>query len=359
MVPIFAITSSRDMPMPLSETVIVRASLSNATRIRSSPSPSNRAGAAIASNRSLSAASEAFDTSSRRNTSLLPYSECTIRCRSCFTSAWKSRVSVAGAVMGFASGSDVAEIGAEVSPIKPRRVQSAPPDDLRPLQLSEDFLAGARACLPATPGVAAFGVIMGVATVGAGLSPWLAVVMTVIVYAGTAQLAALQLFVAGAPLPIILIAGLILNIRFVLYSLAVAPHVARGSARRRLALAYLLSDNGYGHFAARYSGAADASGKVDYLLGSCSAVWVAWNAGTIAGVAAGARVPAGWHLEFVVTLTFLALAIAVIRDRALAAAALASGVTAMLAYPLPFRLGLSAAAAVGIAAGLVWERWRR
>jgi 4-azaleucine resistance transporter AzlC len=227
------------------------------------------------------------------------------------------------------------------------------------LQFSQDFLAGARACLPATPGIAAFGVIMGVATVGVGLSPWLAILMTVIVYAGTAQLAALQLFVAGAPLPVILVAGLILNIRFVLYSLSVAPHVARGSLRRKLALSYLLSDNGYAPFAARFAGAPDTRNKIDYLLGSCTAVWVAWNAGTIAGVVAGARVPEGWHLEFVVTLTFLALAIAVIRDRALAAAALASGVTAVLAYPLPFRLGLIAAAAVGIAAGVVWERWTR
>jgi predicted branched-subunit amino acid permease len=227
------------------------------------------------------------------------------------------------------------------------------------LLLSKDFLAGARACLPVAPGVAAFGVITGVAMVGAGLSPWLAVAMTVIVYAGTAQLAALQLFVAGAPLPVILFAGLVLNLRLVLYSLALAPHVGGLSRRRKLALSYLVSDNGYAHYAARYAGAPDTRSKIDYLLGACSAVWVAWHVGSIAGIAAGARVPEGWHLEFVVTLTFLALAIAVIRDRALAAAAAAAGITAVLAYPLPFRLGLIVAAAVGIGAGVAWERWTR
>lgn len=225
--------------------------------------------------------------------------------------------------------------------------------------LSQDFLAGARACLPVAPGLIAFGTIAGVAMVGAGLSPWLAVVMSVIVYAGTAQLAALQLFVAGAPLPVILVAGLILNLRLVLYSLAIAPHVARDRLRRRIALSYLVSDNGYAYFAARYAGTPDTRDKVDYLLGACSTVWVVWHIGTLAGIVAGARVPAGWHLEFVVTLTFLALAIAVIRDRATAAAAAASGVAAVLAYGLPFRLGLLAAIAAGIAAGMAWDRWTR
>ena len=108
------------------------------------------------------------------------------------------------------------------------------------MHLSKDFLAGARACLPIAPGMVVFGMIAGVALVGAGLPPWLAGAMSVIVYAGTAQLAALQLYAAGTPLPIILFAGLILNLRMVLYSLTVAPHVAHASRRRNLALSYLL-----------------------------------------------------------------------------------------------------------------------
>ena len=71
MVPRLDTTSSRDMPMPLSLMVMVRASLSKATRIRSSLSFSNKAGLDMASKRSLSVASEAFETSSRRKISLL------------------------------------------------------------------------------------------------------------------------------------------------------------------------------------------------------------------------------------------------------------------------------------------------
>jgi len=51
--------------------------------------------------------------------------------------------------------------------------------------------------------------------------------------------------------------------------------------------------------------------------------------------------------------------VASIRDRAAAAAALAAGITAVVAIDLPFRLGLIAAAIAGIAAGVVADRWTR
>src|SRR6266853_4814090 len=95
MVPMLATTSSRDIPMPLSDTVRVRACLSKETRILRSASEPYRALSKSASKRSLSAASEAFETSSLRKISLLPYKEWILRLSSCLTSAWKPRVSFA------------------------------------------------------------------------------------------------------------------------------------------------------------------------------------------------------------------------------------------------------------------------
>ncbi|ALB09781.1 hypothetical protein ACT79_01380 [Burkholderia pseudomallei] len=69
--PRFAIASSRLMPMPLSSIVIVRAALSNDRRMRRFGSLSYSALFSRASKRSLSAASDALDTSSRRKISLL------------------------------------------------------------------------------------------------------------------------------------------------------------------------------------------------------------------------------------------------------------------------------------------------
>ncbi len=94
MVPILAMTSSRDMPMPLSAMVIVRAALSKLTRIFSSASFSNNSLLVSASKRSLSQASDALEISSRRNISLLLYKEWIMRSSSCLTSAWKPSVSL-------------------------------------------------------------------------------------------------------------------------------------------------------------------------------------------------------------------------------------------------------------------------
>jgi len=227
------------------------------------------------------------------------------------------------------------------------------------LQISTHHLAGARACLPVLPGVAAFGAISGVAMVGAGLSPWLAAAMSIIVFAGTAQLAALQLVAAGAPLGVVFLAGLILNLRFVLYSLSIAPHLGRLPRGARWLAAYYLSDNGYALAIGRIAARPHDPGHADYFMGACAAIWVTWQAATLAGIVVGAGIPAGWSLEFVVVLTFTALAVASVRDLAGGAAALAAGVTALAATGMPFRLGLIAAALAGVAAGLVADRWTR
>ncbi len=85
-VPMFAITSSRDMPMPLSAMVTVRAFSSAEMRMRSSGSSLRSAQSVMASKRRRSQASDAFETSSRRKISLLPYKEWIIRWRSWRTS---------------------------------------------------------------------------------------------------------------------------------------------------------------------------------------------------------------------------------------------------------------------------------
>ena len=80
------------IPMPLSVIVSVRASLSKVTFTFNSGSLSYRPPSLMASKRSLSQASEALETSSRRKISLLEYKEWVTRCSSCATSAWKERV---------------------------------------------------------------------------------------------------------------------------------------------------------------------------------------------------------------------------------------------------------------------------
>lgn len=224
---------------------------------------------------------------------------------------------------------------------------------------SQPFLEGLRACLPALPGVLSFGVISGVAMTSAGLPAWVAMLMSLAVFAGTAQLAALQLAASGTPLAVILFAAIVINLRFVLYSLAMSPYLRGERAGRRAWAAYLLSDNGFGHFIARYGRRLPDASATSYFLGMSVSIWLVWQAGTLAGALLGAQIPPAWSLEFTVTLVFVALAAAHSRDRATLAAALTGGAVAALAQPLPYRLGLILGAAAGIAAGLAVERWRR
>ena len=206
------------------------------------------------------------------------------------------------------------------------------------------------------PGVAAFATISGVAMVAAGMPHYLAMAMSVLVYAGSSQLAALQLLSSGTPLAIAVLAGLVINLRFSIYSLAMAPHLAAAGPRCKALSAYLLSDNGYAMSLRGYERPLGAADKIWYYFGSCAAIWTTWQIGTLAGILLGARIPAGWHLEFSIVLTFLGIVAPTIRDRAIAAAACASGITAVLAWSLPLRLGLILAVVVGIAAGMLAEK---
>ncbi len=226
-------------------------------------------------------------------------------------------------------------------------------DRLRP------FLAGVKDCLPVLPGVMSFGLICGAAMVAAGVPRGAAVAMTLLVFAGTMQLAAVQLAATGAPLAVIALAGVIINLRFAMFSLSIAPHFQGLTGRVRALFAYALSDNSYAQSITHFTLHPDAPGHVSYHAGVTLAIWSAWNTAAIAGVFLGAAFPREWQLEFTVSLTLLALGVANMRDRAAALAALAAGATALLSAGLPYRIGLILGACAGVAAGMLAERWIR
>ena len=195
--------------------------------------------------------------------------------------------------------------------------------------------------------------------VAAGLSKTAATVMTLLTFAGTMQLAAVQLASTGAPLPIIAIAGIIISLRFVMFSLSISRHFRGLPARVRALFAYMLSDNGYAHAITHFTRHPDAPGHPAYYLGCGVTIWAVWTLAAIAGIFAGAAIPREWQLEFIAPLTFVALAVANMRDRASALAAVSAGATALLTAGLPYRIGLILGAVVGVATGLLVERWIR
>ena len=179
---------------------------------------------------------------------------------------------------------------------------------------SAEFVAGIHAAWPILPGVIPLGIIYGATAQGAGLSAVLAAAMSVIVFSGSAQLAATQLLATGAPGMVIVLTTLIMNLRHLLYSASMAAYGECRRARWRWLVAYLLTDEAYAMAIGRYRHAAGAS-LPWYFLGVGSAVWGGWQSGTLLGTLLGSRVPPYWELEFTLPLTFMAILAPALRSR--------------------------------------------
>jgi len=224
------------------------------------------------------------------------------------------------------------------------------------------FISGVKAELPLLIGVLPFGLMFGVLAIGAGIGPVPAQAMSAIVFAGSAQFIAAQLVGTGTPASIIVLTIAIVNLRHALYSASIAPCLRDLSRVWKWVLAYLLTDEAYAVSITHYQSEGDASCEQVptnghwFFLGAGLALWFAWQLSTAAGIFLGAQVPESYSLDFTLALTFIALLVPILKDRASVGAALTAGIVALLADPMPYQLGLVTAAITGILAGLWIER---
>lgn len=221
---------------------------------------------------------------------------------------------------------------------------------------ASEFFSGARAELPILLGVAPFGMIYGILALGAGLSPIAAQAMSAIVFAGSSQFMLVKLVGMGTPALVMILTGFVINLRHALYSASIAPHTLGLNPVWKGLLSYLLTDEAYAVSILHYDADSPPANKHWYFLGSGLTLWTGWQISTAIGIFLGAQIPAAWGLDFTLALTFIALVFPVIRDKPTLLAALAAGVTSVLAAGLPYKLGLVTAALVGITAGMLAER---
>lgn len=201
-----------------------------------------------------------------------------------------------------------------------------------------------------------FGLVTGVAMVASGIAPLAAILMSVLVFAGASMIASAQLLASGTPLAMVLLATAFINLRFMMYSATLRPHFGHLPLRWRLLVGYLVADNVVGLSAGRFADHREDPAKLEFFLGVGALIWLVWQAGVAAGALLGAGLPASWRLEFAAPLAFIAMSVPFIRDRAMLAAALAAGLTVILAHGLPLRLSIPAAALTGMAAGVWFSR---
>jgi len=222
-----------------------------------------------------------------------------------------------------------------------------------------EFVGGVRAELPILLGVLPFGLIYGVLAHSTGIPDLLALAMSSVMFAGSAQIVATQLISGGAPAMVFILTIAVVNVRHMLYSASVAPYVKPLSPPWRIVLAYLLTDEAYAVTIAHYTKSDGAPTQSPYrhwyFFGAGLALWTTWQVSSGLGIWLGAQIPSRWALDFTLPLTFIALVVPTLKDRPAVAAAIAAGGVAIMANGLPYKLGLILAAFVGICVGLWLE----
>lgn len=214
------------------------------------------------------------------------------------------------------------------------------------------FTSGAIAIVPVLLGLVPYALIAGVVAVRMGLSPVEASGLSLVLFAGASQLAALELIHDGAPVLIVVITIMFVNLRLLMYSASIAPHFSGTSRRSRLLVSYLLTDQAYMFSLYGFERRTRPAARIAYYLGLALPMWIVWQLGTIAGALLGSGLPQGWGLDFALPLIFLALLVPSVRDRATLAAAVVGGGVAVVGHALPWNLGLIAGALAGIGAGV-------
>lgn len=219
--------------------------------------------------------------------------------------------------------------------------------------------AGLRAVVPTLIATGTWGMVTGVAMVKSGLTESMALAMTLLLYAGSAQLTSLPLIAANAPLWLIFAAGCVVNLRFLIFGAALQPYFRHLSWPKRLGLGYFTTDMGFVLFMSRFGdeGQRGTREQLWFFLGAISPSWIVWQCSSILGIFLGTMVPSTWSLDFAAVLALLAITIPLASSKPLLVTILAAALTAWIGQVWPLRLGLAAAVLVGVAAGIWAERF--
>ncbi|MFN4005802.1 MAG: AzlC family ABC transporter permease [Hylemonella sp.] len=222
------------------------------------------------------------------------------------------------------------------------------------------YRQGLRDTVAVAPGLAAWGLMTGVAMIKSGMSLVEAVAMTLLVYAGSSQLAAIPLIAAGAPVAVIWATAFCVNLRFVVFSAHLRPYFMHLPRPLRLLTGYFTADLSYVMFTRRFhqppQDAAQRTAQLAYLAGGCTVNWLSWQAASLLGIFAAHAVPTHWGLGFAGILALLGVASSLATTRLRIVAAGVAGTAAVAAFALPFKLNILVAIAAAVAIALLLEK---
>lgn len=214
------------------------------------------------------------------------------------------------------------------------------------------FTKGFRSVLPILSGIIPFGAVMGSAFAEANLTFWQAMLMNTAVYAGAAQLATTDLMKMNAAVFVVVATGLIINLRFILYSAAMSPYLVGASPVVKFLCAYSLTDQSYASMSANHDKFKTNAEATHFYLGTATCMVITWTISVIAGFTFGNFAPASLSLDFAVPLSFVGLLMPTLKTKNHQAVALFSAIISLLFNSLPLKTGLMITAILSI--GFAW-----
>jgi hypothetical protein len=225
-----------------------------------------------------------------------------------------------------------------------------------------EFRRGMRDLAPQALGIAAWGLMTGVAMVKSGMGIYASVLMTLLVFAGSSQLAAIPLIVAGAPAWVILATGFCVNLRFEVFSLHLRPYLIHLPLWRRLGHGYMTADVSYVLFTQRFSHPGETPeallAQEAYLAGNDGLNWLSWVSASLLGITLANGIPPAWGLGFAGILCLLGIQCSLASSRMRILSSLVAGAAAVAAYALPLKLNIVVAIAAAVMLCLTVERVR-
>jgi predicted branched-subunit amino acid permease len=220
------------------------------------------------------------------------------------------------------------------------------------LAARRDIAAGARAMVPWLVGVVPFGLVIGLSAAHADIPALVGWLTGPLIYAGSSQVATIEMLDAGAAPVVVVVAALVINVRLILYSAAMARHWRGTPWWWRFVAAYLLIDPSFAVGLDGYGRPIDRRRAHAHYLGGAVVLWVSWLAAIGIGATVGAGLPTWLHLEFVIPLYLVGEGVPKLADPALRRTIFAAVAVSILALAAPLHLGIALAIAGGITAGL-------
>jgi len=218
------------------------------------------------------------------------------------------------------------------------------------------LLEGSKTMSKAGFAIFTWALVTGMAMAESSLTTWQAIGMSLFVYAGSAQLAALPLMAGNFPFWTIFLTAAVVNLRFVIFSAGLQPFFKDRTLWKRSILGYLNGDLTFALLMSRYPQYRADPSHLPFFLGMSLTNWTIWQIGSLLGIFLAGAVPDAWGLGFAGTLALIAILLPMLDGLSMRLSALTALAVALAANDLPYKLSIVLAVLAAIAVGIASDR---